>query len=36
MKAGETSGYYRAQLAKIASLLAAPPVQESCEVSVQA
>jgi heme-degrading monooxygenase HmoA len=36
MKAGETSGYYQAQLAKIASLVAAPPVQEACEVSVQA
>lgn len=34
MKAGETSGYYQAQLAKIATLVSAPPVREAYEVSV--
>lgn len=35
MKAGESSGYYQAQLAKVASIVAAPPTQESYEVSVK-
>ena len=34
MKAGESSGYYRAQIAKVASLLAAQPVMETYEVSI--
>jgi heme-degrading monooxygenase HmoA len=36
MKAGETSGYYREQLAQVMPLLAAVPVPEAYEVSVQA
>jgi len=36
MKAGETSGYYREQLAQVVPLLAAVPVPEAYEVSVQA
>jgi len=35
MSTGETSGYYQEQLAKVASLVAAPPVREAYEVSVQ-
>ncbi len=35
MKAGETSGFYQAQLAKVASLVTAPPVREAYEVSAQ-
>ncbi len=34
--AGETSGHYQAQIAKVASLLTAQPVREAYEVSVQA
>lgn len=29
MKAGETNGYYQQQVAKVASLLTAPPVREA-------
>lgn len=36
MKAGEASGYYQEQIAKFASVFAAPPVMERYEVSVQA
>ena len=36
MKAGEASGYYQEQIAKFASVFAAPPVMEHYEVSVQA
>jgi heme-degrading monooxygenase HmoA len=35
MKAGETSGYYREQLAQVVPLLAAVPVPEAYEVSLQ-
>ena len=35
MRAGEASGYYQAQIAKVASLLAAQPVREAYEVSIQ-
>lgn len=35
MKAGESGGYYQAQLAKVASLVTAPPVREAYEVSIQ-
>lgn len=35
MKAGESSGYYQQQAAKIASLLTAPPVREAYEVTLQ-
>jgi len=35
LKAGEASGYYQAQMAKVASLLAAQPVREAYEVSIQ-
>jgi heme-degrading monooxygenase HmoA len=35
MKAGESSGYYREQVAKVAPLLAAPPTMEHLEVYVQ-
>jgi heme-degrading monooxygenase HmoA len=35
MKAGEASGYYQEQVAKVASLLAGPPVLEHYEVSVR-
>ena len=35
MKAGETSGYYREQLAQVVPLLATMPVPEAYEVSVQ-
>ncbi len=34
--ASETSGYYQAQVAKVASIVTAPPVREVYEVSVQA
>jgi len=34
--ANEESGYFREQLAKFGGLLAAPPVREAYEVSVQA
>ncbi len=33
MKAGEASGYYQQQAAKVASLLTAPPVREAYEVT---
>ncbi len=36
MIAGENSGYYQQQLAKFKDVLAAPPVREAHEVSVQA
>ena len=36
MTAGEASGYYQEQIAKFGSILAAPPVREHYEVSVQA
>jgi heme-degrading monooxygenase HmoA len=35
MKAGESSGYYREQVAKVASLLVGAPTMERFEVSVQ-
>ncbi|MFQ6115311.1 MAG: antibiotic biosynthesis monooxygenase family protein [bacterium] len=35
MKAGESSGYFQEQIAKFGALLAAPPVRETYEVSVQ-
>ena len=35
MKAGESSGYYREQVAKMAPLLAGPPTTEHYEVTVQ-
>ena len=35
MKAGESSGYYQQQAAKVASLLTAPPVREAYEVTFQ-
>ena len=34
--ANEQSGYYKEQVGKFAEYLTAPPVQEGCEVSVQA
>jgi len=34
--ANEQSGYYQEQLGKFAEYFTAPPVQEGCEVSVQA
>lgn len=36
MMASEASGYYQAQLAKMAPILAAPPVTEHFDVAVQA
>lgn len=36
MKAGETSGYFQEQLTQVVPLLAAVPVPEAYEVSVQA
>jgi heme-degrading monooxygenase HmoA len=36
LKAGETSGYYQAQIAKVAHVLATQVVREVYEVSVQA
>jgi quinol monooxygenase YgiN len=36
MKAGETSGYLREQIAKVAPTFAGPPTTERYEVSVQA
>ena len=35
MTAGEDSGYYREQIAKIAPILAGPPTTEHYEVTVQ-
>jgi heme-degrading monooxygenase HmoA len=35
MKAGESSGFYREQVAKVAPLLAAAPTMERYEVSVR-
>ncbi|HYK83870.1 MAG TPA: antibiotic biosynthesis monooxygenase [Ktedonobacteraceae bacterium] len=35
MKAGEASGYYQQQIAKVAPLLAAQPVRETYEVSMR-
>lgn len=35
LAAGETSGFYREQVGKVAGLVAAPPVREAYEVSVQ-
>ena len=35
MTAGETSGYYRQQVAKFKDLFSAPPVREAYEVTVQ-
>ena len=35
MTAGETSGYYREQVAKVAPLLSGPPTMEHYEVSVR-
>lgn len=35
MTAGEASGYFQEQLAKLGAVLAAPPVREHYEVSVQ-
>jgi heme-degrading monooxygenase HmoA len=35
MTTGEGSGYYREQIAKVASLLAGPPTMEHFEVRVQ-
>jgi len=35
MTAGETSGFYRAQVAKVASLVAGAPTMEHYEVTVQ-
>jgi heme-degrading monooxygenase HmoA len=35
MRAGETSGYYQQQAAKVAPLLTAPPVREAYEVTFQ-
>jgi quinol monooxygenase YgiN len=35
MKAGETSGYYQQQAAKVASLLTAPPIREAYAVTFQ-
>lgn len=35
MKAGESNGYYQQQAAKVASLLAAPPLREAYEVTFQ-
>ena len=35
MTAGETSGFYREQVAKAASLLASPPTMEHYEVAVK-
>lgn len=35
MKAGESSGFYREQVAKVAPLLAGAPTMEHYEVSVQ-
>ena len=35
MKVGETSGYWQAQVAKVAPVLAAQPVREAYEVSIQ-
>ena len=36
MKAGEASGYFQEQVARFGSLVAAPPVRECYELSVQA
>jgi heme-degrading monooxygenase HmoA len=36
MTAGEASGYYQEQIAKFGAVIAAPPVREHYEVSVQA
>jgi hypothetical protein len=36
LMAGETSGVYGEQVAKFAGIIAAPPVREAYEVSVQA
>lgn len=33
--AGESSGYYQEQLAKVRTLMAAPPTREAYQVSVQ-
>ncbi len=35
MKAGEASGYYQQQIAKVAPLLTAQPVRETYEVSMR-
>jgi heme-degrading monooxygenase HmoA len=35
LEAGEASGYYQAQIAKLASLLAAPPVREAYEIAAE-
>jgi len=35
MTAGETSGYYREQVAKVAPLLSGPPTMEHYDVSVR-
>lgn len=34
LEAGESSGYYTEQIAKIAPMLTAPPVRETYEISV--
>jgi heme-degrading monooxygenase HmoA len=34
LKAGEASGYYSEQIAKLVPLLAAPPVREAYEIAV--
>jgi len=36
MKAGESSGYYQEQIAKLAVVMAAPPAMQHYDVSVQA
>ena len=35
MKVGETGGHWQAQIAKVASVLAAPPVAETYEVGIR-
>ena len=35
MKVGETGGHWQAQIAKVASVLAAPPVAETYEVGLR-